>query len=211
VDTGEEYAVLLAAANRQTAAGEFRRWLASAKAESSRELQIALAGLSLLAGDAGPAKEREAELLGNLSQVSVPEELAALGWWAYKAGDYASAFTMLSAAAEKRPANSHIQLQLAWTEIALSQYASALQSIDNAYADDELRREQSMAWAVARWQAMDQEKALEDFEQVARVKPEWSNQRWVAALYASSVWQSIDAMQAELERRKKTAKEIRQR
>src|SRR5262249_16773703 len=58
------YAIALAAANRATAAKEFRWWMGSAKGDT-RKLQAPLAGLLLLNGDPGPARKLLAQIRAN--------------------------------------------------------------------------------------------------------------------------------------------------
>jgi hypothetical protein len=61
-----------------------------------------------------------------------------------------------------------------------------------------------MVQAVARWQAQQPDIALRDLEAAATSRPEWENLRWVKALYSPLVAQSIQEMQVERERRRKT-------
>jgi hypothetical protein len=60
-----------------------------------------------------------------------------------------------------------------------------------------------MARAVALWRALQDDEALRDFESASATQPEWTNPRWVKALYSPLVVQSIEQMSAEGERRRK--------
>jgi len=60
-----------------------------------------------------------------------------------------------------------------------------------------------MARAVSLWRAQQGDEALRDFESAIAAQPEWTNQRWIKALYSPLVAQSIDQMNAERERRRK--------
>jgi hypothetical protein len=95
IDLADSYALSLAAANRSSAANEFRRWMATAKGDT-RELQAPLDGLLLLGGDAAPARKLQAEIRANLEEPSAPGKLSDLGGWWYMAGDYAMAAELLA-------------------------------------------------------------------------------------------------------------------
>ncbi|MBZ5694207.1 MAG: M48 family metalloprotease [Acidobacteriia bacterium] len=205
IEVADSYARALAAANRQTAANEFRQWMASTKIET-QQLQAPLDGLLLLAGDPAPARKRQAELGANLPGPSTPHDLSELGWWSYVAGDYARAAEMLNQAVQLRPDNANMLVRLTWAEIELRQFADAFRTINSAESNPSgSRAEQNMAEAVARWQAQEREVALRDFAAAAGSQPEWENPRWVGALYSPLVAQSIQEMQAERERRRKAA------
>ncbi len=206
LDVANSYALSLAAANRAAAAAEFRQWMASAHGDT-RELQLPLDGLLLLAGDAAPARQRLAEvrLRAHRYDLSAPRELSDLGWWFYLAGDYPEAHDLLSAAVQQRPDNLPMLLRLAWTQIELQRLADLFRTIGGAQEPGSERSDLMMARAVARWQARQQDTALRDFEVALFNQPQWENPRWVQALYSPLVAQSIQEMQAELNRRKKAA------
>jgi predicted Zn-dependent protease len=202
IDVADSYALSLAAANRQTAAKEFRRWMMSAKGDT-RELQVPLAGLLLLASDVVPARKLQAEIRANLGEPSAPGKLSDLGGWRYMAGDYATAADLLHDAIERRPGNLQMLLRLAWIQIELRRFADVFQTLSTAPQEATLRPEQVMVQAVARWQAQQRDISLGDFEAAASRQPEWENLRWVKALYSPLVADSIQEMQVERERRRK--------
>jgi predicted Zn-dependent protease len=204
----EFYAMALAAADRRTAAGEFRGWLQSVQGEKPRNAEVEQAGLSLLAGDSAPAHKLEQEL-----QVSTdgwaPDYVGELGWWYYLAGDYTHAAELLDQAIQQRPGAVKMWLRRAWAEIEIRRYSDAIQTVSNgewegggAY-EEHPQGERAMAQAVAYWQAKENEEALSDFDRALATQPEWGNQRWVKGLYSPLVAQGVQEMQAERERQKK--------
>jgi beta-barrel assembly-enhancing protease len=203
IDLADSYALSLAAADRPGAANEFRRWMASAKGDT-RELQVPLGGLLLLGGDAAAARKLQAEIRANPENPSAPGELSDLGGWWYMGGDYTTAAEDLHEAIQRRPGNIQMLLRLAWTQIELRRFADALQTLNAAPQENTLRPELLMAHAVVRWQAQQPDIALRDLEAAATSRPEWENLRWVKALYSPLVAQSIQEMQVERERRRKT-------
>jgi tetratricopeptide (TPR) repeat protein len=195
------YAQALAAADRSKAAAEFRRWEASLPGERPRDLQVSLAGLSLLAGDPVLAKNVSAVATAAVYESWAPDWLASMGWWFYRAGDYATAQRLLSDAVEQRPASAQITTELAWTQIENRKLADAMQTLTTTY-DSSAFPDRAMAKAVGQWQARQPDDALSEFEAAIAGRPEWENERWVEALYSSGVAQSIQQMQAERLRRK---------
>jgi len=207
-DVVDSYALSLAAANRQTAANEFRQWMASAKGDT-HELKTPMAGLLLLQGDAVPIRQREAEVRAATADPSAPNELSDMGWWFYIAGDYPAAERMLRDAVQQRPSNISMALRLGWADIELRQLADALTTINTTTEEPALFSERSMARAVARWQAQDRDIALSNFVAATIAQSEWKNSHWVKMLYSPLVESSIEEMQTELERRKKVAQAAR--
>jgi predicted Zn-dependent protease len=203
----DSYAQSLAAAEGKNAAGEFQKWMATAKGDK-QQMRTELAGLFLLAGEAGPAKARREEIVANIGDPSAASDLADLGWWSYMAGDYAAAADLLEQARQLRPNNSQIGVRLAWTEIELRQFANALALIngaDDANTPQAIQSELTMARAVVRWQTQQRNAALADFERATRNQKQWLNSRWVKALYSPLVTASVQELQDERDRRKKTA------
>jgi len=72
-----------------------------------------------------------------------------------------------------------------------------------AYEQGQAQPERTMARAVSLWRALQDDEALRDFESASATQPEWTNPRWVKALYSPLVVQSIDQMSAEREHRRK--------
>ncbi len=201
MDVANAYALSLAAANPKTAVAEFRKWMATAKGDT-RDLQLPLAGLSLLSGDPAPARAAIAAARTNYDLG--PRWLAELGWWFYLAGDQPTAASLLGDAAQQRPDNTKLALRLAWVWIEQRRLADALQMINNGNASDSSSQsEKAMARAVARWQAQERDAALGDFAAAMSGQPEWENPRWVKALYSPLVAQSVQQMQVENQRRRK--------
>ena len=92
----------------------------------------------------------------------------------------------------------------AWADIEVLQYSDALGILDSVTYAAGTESEKAMARAVARWRAQERNVALQDFEEAIAIRPDWTNARWVNALYSSLVAQSLQEMQVELERRRKT-------
>ena len=197
----DAYALALAAANRSTALAEFRQWSESLKGEKPRDLQVPLAGLALLAGDGVPARSAAALAKASASEDWAPGWFGRLGWWYYLAGDYATAADLLENAVEQRPGQAHYGTERAWAQIEQRRFADAIQSVEITYGTSNPSSEQTMADAVALWQAKRQDDALGRFRAALARQPEWNDPRWVKALYSPLVAESVAQMQAEEERR----------
>ena len=199
------YAQALAAADRNNAVAEFRQWADSVKGETPREIDVAAAGLALLAGNPEAARKLEIELKQS-GDVQAPEWIGELGWWHYLVGNYQQATELLSGVVQQRPGNAKLASQLAWALIEIRRYADALQTLEGAAHESGIEPEKAMVQAVARWQAQQHDQALLDFNRALGGQPEWENSRWVKALYSPLVAQSIQEMQSERERRKQKTK-----
>ena len=201
------YAQALAAADRRSAATEFRQWAENINinGEKPREVDAAAAGLALLAGDSEPARKLEIELRQS-ADGRAPMWIGELGWWNYLGGNYQRAVDLLSEAAQQRPSDTELSLQLAWALIEIRRYGDALQILQNSAYAPGIQPEKAVARAVTRWQAQEHDQALVDFNAALAGQPEWENSSWVKALYSPLVAQSIQEMQAERERRKQKAR-----
>jgi predicted Zn-dependent protease len=199
------YAQALAAADRRSAVAEFRRWAESVKGEKPLEVELASAGLGLLAGDPEAAHRLEIELQQN-GDVQAPVWKGELGWWHYRKGDYQKSLDLLSEAVQQRPGDMKLWLLLAWTQIEIRRYSDALQTLNGAVYEQKMRPERAIIRAVAGWQAQERDQALLDFNVAVDGRPEWENSSWVQALYSPLVAQSVQEMQAERERRRQKAR-----
>jgi len=190
------YAQALAAADRASALAEFQRWAESVKGEKPREVDVAAAGLALLAGDSEPERKLEIELKKSDDEPA-PLWIGELGWWHYLNGNYQDAVDLLSEATQQRPSDTELSLQLAWAQIEVRRYGDALQAIQSTAYLQAIQPERAMARAVTHWQAQEHDQALLDFNLALRERPEWGNSAWVKALYSPLVTRNIQEMQAE--------------
>jgi tetratricopeptide (TPR) repeat protein len=197
-----DYARALAAADRKTAAAEFRLWADSTGWQENFVLKAPLAGLSLLAGDADLARSITQEATQDYTQEWAPGALLDLGWWYYLAGDYPSALSLVGNAVQQRPGNAAYTTKQGWVQIEQRTLADALQSLEPGYEQGE-DAERQMARAVALWRAQRQDEAMISFESASGKRPEWENPRWVRALYSPGVAETVRQMKAERERRSK--------
>jgi len=196
------YAQALAAADRRNAAVEFARWATEgAKGEKPREVNVAAAGLGLLAGDPEAAHRLETALQQS-GDLQAPVWMGALGWWHYLNGDYQKSIDLLSAAVQQRPGDLKLWLRLAWAQIEVRRYGDALQTVNGSIYEQKMQPERAIVRAVANWQAQEHNEAMRDFDIALGGQPEWENSSWVKALYSPLVAQSIQQMQAERERRR---------
>jgi beta-barrel assembly-enhancing protease len=202
VDNAYLYARALAASDRTTALTKFRQWEGSLKIEKPKELEIPLAGLSLLAGEPGPARTAAAAANNNIEASWAPDALANLGWWYYLAGDYTTAQTLLNNAVQQRPGDTGVTTELAWMQIENRKLADAMQTLTPNY-DSNTLPDRAMAAAVGFWQARQPDQAIAEFESAIAHQPEWLNEHWVRALYSPRVAQSVLEIQAEKLRREK--------
>ncbi len=195
------YAQALAAADRKSAASEFRLWADGTKGEKPREAEVAAAGLSLLAGDSGAARRLEIELKQS-GDPRTPVWLGELGWWHYLNGDYEKSVELLSEAVQQRPGDPDLGRHLAWVQIEVRRYSDALQTLDSVNYERRTPPEKAIIQAVARWQAQERDEAMRAFDIAMGSQPEWENPKWVMALYSPLVAHSVQEMQAEGERRR---------
>jgi predicted Zn-dependent protease len=200
LDLARSYAQALAAADRGTAATEFRRWTDATGAQENPALKVPLAGLSVLTGDADLARSITREATQDYTQDWAPGALLDLGWWYYLAGDYSSALNLVASAVQQRPGNAGYTTKQGWVQIERHTLADALQSLEKGYEQVE-DPERQMARAVALWQAQSQDEALISFGVAAGRQPEWENSRWVKALYSPGVSETIERMKAERAKR----------
>ncbi|HWY21324.1 MAG TPA: M48 family metalloprotease [Candidatus Acidoferrum sp.] len=201
------YAQALAAADRKSAASEFRRWADSAKGEKPREAEVAAAGLGLLAGDSGSAHKLEIELKQS-GDPRVPVWLGELGWWHYLNGDYEKSVELVSEGVQQRPGDLNLGRQLAWTQIEIRRYGDALQTLDSLNYERRAPPEKAIIQAVAHWKALERDEAMGAFDTAIASQPEWENPNWVKALYSPLVAQSTQEMQAERERRRQKIRAV---
>lgn len=202
------YAMSLAAADRRTAAREYRGWVQSLRGDKPRNAEVEQAGLSLLAGD-GAAANRYEDALRVSGDPWAPDYLGELGWFNYLSGEYTHAAQLLSDALQQRPGNMNLWTRRAWAEIELRRYSDAIQTVNNgafassSVADQHLENARAMAQAVAFWLAKEPGSALSEFERATAGQPEWEDANWVRALYSPLVAQTVQEMKAERERQKK--------
>jgi beta-barrel assembly-enhancing protease len=203
------YAMALAAADRHTAASEFRGWIKSLDGDKPRNAEVEETGLRLLAGDSSAAHKYEEKLqVGDDNWA--PDYQGELGWWYYLAGDYTRASQLLAAAVQQRPGDAKLWIRHAWTEIEIRRYSDAIQTVNNGAGESGNvpeqggQSERAMAQGVAFWLAKQSEEALRDYDRAMAGQPEWGNPRWVRALYSPVVAQSVQEMYDERERQKKS-------
>jgi Zn-dependent protease with chaperone function/Tfp pilus assembly protein PilF len=199
------YALTLAAADRKSAASEFRRWAEDVKREKPREVDVAGAGLALVAGDREAAHRLEIDLKVS-GDVQAPVWIGELGWWHYLNGDYQQAVELSSEARQQRPADVNLGTQLAWALIETRHYGDALQTVESFSYERQPPPEKVIVQAVAHWQAQERDEAMRDFDIAMGTLPEWENPKWVNALYSPLVAQSVQEMQTERERRRQKAR-----
>jgi len=204
VETATLYADSLAAADPHTAAGEFRRWAESVTPKAPQGVELLQAGLDWMTGNSTAAQQLRTRFSTSLQDARVPEQMGELGWWAYRAGDYASATDLLSQAVQQRPGSGELRVQLAWSLAELRRYSDALQAVSIAYDESGQKPERMMARAVTEWQAQQPDEALRDGETAIASQPEWENTRWVGALYSARVASSVHEMEVERNRRKRS-------
>ena len=197
----ESYAMALQAADRGTAASKFRGWLLTVAGVKPRNVDVELAGLSLLAGDAAAARKYETDLRNNADGWA-PDYLGELGWWYFLAGDYTHATQLLDEAVQQRPGDARLWVRRAWTEVEIRRYSDAMQSVNNGY-NQILPNEKAMVQAVAHWQARETDDALRDYDTAVAGEPEWENPQWVKSLYSPLVARTVEEIKAERERQKK--------
>jgi predicted Zn-dependent protease len=203
-ENAKAFAESLGAADRQTAATEFRHWTESVKLEPPAGMNVQQAGLDLLAGGSTAAHQLATELRATTQDASAPVSLGELGWWFYLSGDYPTATNLLGDAVQRRPGVLELEVRFAWSQIELQRNSDALQTLSATYEEVGTKPEKTMARAVAEWQAQLPDQALQDFGAAITGQPEWSNAQWVTALYSSRVVTAVGQMQAERERRRKT-------
>jgi predicted Zn-dependent protease len=203
-DVIHDFALSLAAANRESAAGEFRLWALTAAAGNT-EIQIQQAGLSLLAGDSTPARNIMIDAAGNNGEYSLPVVKGKIGWWYYLAADSDTAGTLLEQAYQERPEDGQIILHSAWALVEQKRYADALNRLESiGYSQKDVSGSaQLMIHAVVKWQTQQADGSIADFNSAIAEAPQWKNSKWVKALFSPFVYQTLEAIKAEVARRDK--------
>jgi predicted Zn-dependent protease len=196
----EPYASALGAADHNTAAVVFTKWIEASK-DASLDTQVPQAGLKLLAGNPEPARQLQGALNGFSG--NQPTLKSDLGWWYYRAGDYHTAAELLEQSVQLVPGDMDAGTRLAWTQIENHRLSDALQSLNLIYEDGRVVPERLMARAVAKWQGQSPDAGLEDYKMAVADAPEWTNPRWVKALYSPGVSESVQQMHDEVEKRRK--------
>jgi len=204
IHVADEYALALAAADRRSAAGQFREWMDSAHGDT-HDLQVPMAGLLLFAGEPDAAIRAVDSAHENAGNGWSPIWLGKLGWWYYLSGNYQKASDLLSEATQQRPGDTQLWIRLAWTQIEIRRFSNAVQVVANS-PSEKWQAERAMSVAVAFWQAKEPDEALSSFSGAVANQPEWENPAWVKALYSPLAAQSVSEMQAERERRAKNAR-----
>ena len=204
-ETIAAYALSLAAADRHAAAAEFSKGLDTLKGGKPRDLDVAAAGLTLLNGNSQPAQALETEFRQS-SLLQAPQWLGELGWWHYLAGDYPKSAELLSEAVQQRPQDIELGIRLAWAQAEIRRYADALQMLDENVYQPQNQSERMIARAVVRWQTVQHDEALRDYDAALNNAPEWGNPNWVTALYSPLVAKTVHEMQLESQNRKQKAK-----
>jgi tetratricopeptide (TPR) repeat protein len=170
---------------------------------------VPLAGLALLAGDPVPARNAIASAktaeAGNTTEWAA-RWLGEFAWWYYLAGDYSTAHDLLDTATQLRPGEIRFRTSEAWVNVENRRLADALRSLDPAYDAyaKTAHPERIMARGLAHWLARQPDQALQEYESAVTAQPEWENAKWVQALYSPLVAQSLQEMQDERQRRRKT-------
>jgi hypothetical protein len=143
--------------------------------------------------------EAEFELNGD---VRAPVWISDLGWWHYQAGDYATAVHLSSEAVQLRPADTAMAQQLAWSLIEVRHYGDALARLETVFYEAQVKPEKAIIRAVIHWQTQEHEQALSDFGRAVTAQSEWRIRIGSSPFITPLVWQSIQEMQAESERRR---------
>jgi predicted Zn-dependent protease len=201
----DRFAHALAAADRQAAKSAFEQWVAMVRGFKPQSVEVNAAGLALLAGEPQPAQRLEVEMRSS-ADPQAPTMLGELGWWHYLAGDYPPANHLLEEAVQQRPGGQQIWIRLALVQIEVRRFSDAIHSLDSATYEQRVAPERAIVRAVAEWQALEHDSALQDFDIALRGQPEWGNPAWVEALYSPLVAKSVQDMRIERERRLQKAR-----
>jgi predicted Zn-dependent protease len=185
----------------QTSVQEFSGWMSSQKSSGpTSPADVELAGLFLVAGNPSRADMliKQAESAG--AEDWAPLALGRLGWWAYRAGNYTQATDLLSRAIQRLPGRGDYQIEIGWALIEQQNLESA---INRFSAAPQQGSEATMGLAVSQWLARNPDRAIELFTIAFDEDPVWSNPKWVAAVYSPHVSESIVAIQAERQKRRR--------
>jgi tetratricopeptide (TPR) repeat protein len=158
--------------------------------------------LYLLAGERAPASNL-ADAMNRNKDGTPPDQFGDLGWWYYLAGYYQQALKLLEEAVQRHPGEGEWLTDRAWVQIQNKTLLDALQNLDAAYSSGKDGPDRKMARAVAFWLSDQKDAGLREFAQATAEQPEWTNSRWVRALYSPLVGDAVQQMQAEQERLKK--------
>jgi predicted Zn-dependent protease len=205
-----DYAEALGAARLGSqAVVQFEDLLARASPQAAARplaLQVDLAGLKLLAGDAAPAgslAKRASSPAGGVP----PELLSRLGWWYYRAGNYAAAESVLRQGAALRPGDAALENNLGWVNLERNRLEEAVQRFTLAGNATRwtlgplLWNSPGIGRAIAHWRLRQADDALKDFEPAVSRHTPWLHPEWVKAVYSAGVAGSVAEIMVERERR----------
>jgi predicted Zn-dependent protease len=198
------YADALSAAQApQESAREFGEFMAKPRLSTpalDSQIKIEWAGLTLLAGNGAPAEEIIRNGQGGINGVA-PEHLIRLGWWYYRAKQYAAANTLLLNLANLRPGDTSIQYNLAWVELETNETDKAIvrfgipQEAPNSGTSQ--WNTPQMGMAIGLWKTRNFDEALKEYEAATQAEPRWLDPRLVRTYYSPVVAQTVAELQAE--------------
>jgi tetratricopeptide (TPR) repeat protein len=174
---------------------------------------VELAGFTLAARGEEASETVLAPLKVDATAGLPPEARGRLGWWYYRAGKFDRAAELMSGAVQERPADSRMQLQLAWALVEQRNLESAIERFHGVIYQDQVPaigdwkrharmvNEAHIGSAVAYWQSHIVDRAKTEFSGASPSQPEWLNPKWVGALYSPGVAKTIEELMAERTKR----------
>lgn len=177
--------------------------------------RVEVAGLILVAHSRDAASQKVVASLKGAVDGFAPELQGRWGWWNYRAGDSASAVSLLTHAFNQRPQNEEIGMELAWTLVEQKNYVEALNHFYSAprapgqffiKGDRGIPPEPELGHAVAMWLSDQKDEAMKVYSGGVSDVPQWQNLQWLAKVYSPSVAKCVGEMQAEEQRRKEKSR-----
>lgn len=205
----------------QKSVGEYQAFLERIKPASSevaQQVQLDLAGLKLLAGDASAAKAVVQAATRPGAQRLDARSLVRIAWWCFRTGSTPAAVENQLRAAQQRaetgqaPEITLIANAVAWLELERNNPRRAYEAFLRAGADDPRLPpafNPAVGSTIALWRMgpTERKRAQEAFERIAKDLPQWLEARWVEALCPAHVVGPVRELQAAERARRKDAEQ----
>jgi hypothetical protein len=192
--------------NRVTSAGPPKFESDSERQAFQFQVQMELAGLQLFAGQNGPLDNLTAEFTTvaagdektreQLSALKVQELLQAAGEWYYRAAKYEKALDALMAARQVGLGRSDLTSMIGFCAMRLGRMFVAQTEFDRATDVPATRAGK----AVMYWRTGSKDSAIENLSFMGS-DPKWKNKAWVSFAYGPDIFQTLNDIRAERDRR----------
>lgn len=161
---------------------------------SPSAIKTEVAGLALMGGTDGPARElQQATEKGEIA----PELLARLGWWYFRARRMDEASAVLQKVLALRPSDPEALNNLAWVDLEQGKEEGSFTEATYGVVGNDA----TVGAAIAKWEQRQVDAALRSWPAVRSKDPQWLNQTWRTAIYPPRVAEAVQEIEVEQQRR----------